>query len=374
MATIKRRRKGDGSYYKKWTIEYTDRDGRRRRAVGFTDAAASLALAKSIEKKEQLAKDGIIQKDPEPIERLIDMYAADLIRQGNTAMHCKTQFAFLTRMAKECSWKTPADITVSSLSKFLAKISQTAAPRTQNHYRHAAIAFAGWLVANSWIEDNPITNVPKSKITASPRKRRTITMLEFAALVNSAPQNRSQIYTVAALSGLRAREIQLLEKRDCFLMPGKLELRLRPEATKAKRAERIPMIPELAEVLSKVVIKAKDPTEKLFPKRINHRTFKSDLARAKIEQRTAEGQLDFHSLRYFFAWLIARHLPIQTVRILMRHRDIRTTLNLYLQLGLDDVREDMLKLDTVLSSPPKASTDATAPTPKTDYTNLEIQN
>lgn len=81
----------------------------------------------------------------------------------------------------------------------------------------------------------------------------------------------------------------------------------------------------------------------------NMRTLHRDMTRAGIKRQDAEGRwLDFHSLRYFFCTILATKLPIQTVRRLMRHQDIRMTCNLYMDLGLEDINEGVEKLPKIL--------------------------
>ena len=83
-------------------------------------------------------------------------------------------------------------------------------------------------------------------------------------------------------------------------------------------------------------------------------------ARAAKEEKAAErmaaglktdgpnGHLTFHSPRYFFCTELAKVLPIQRVRQLMRHRQIQTTMDLYCQLGLDDLFDEYPTLPSIL--------------------------
>jgi hypothetical protein len=86
------------------------------------------------------------------------------------------------------------------------------------------------------------------------------------------------------------------------------------------------------------------------------RTLNRDLARAGIAKRDAEGrQVDFHAFRYFFCTQLARSMPVQKVRVLMRHSTLKQTCDLYLQLGLDDLAEDVWSLPALggLTNPPE---------------------
>jgi site-specific recombinase XerC len=88
-----------------------------------------------------------------------------------------------------------------------------------------------------------------------------------------------------------------------------------------------------------------------------HRTLSNDLTRAGIKEIDEAGRhVDFHSLRCFFCTLLAKRLPIQTVSKLMRHRDIRSTCNLYLDLGLADIAEATISLPRILED--NAATDS----------------
>jgi hypothetical protein len=109
-----------------------------------------------------------------------------------------------------------------------------------------------------------------------------------------------------------------------------------------------PMLPECTAAIRQRWLECK-PTEPIFPRIPRSQTLHKDLKRAKIRRLDDEGRtVDFHSLRYFFCTLGARVLPIQVVQRLMHHRDIRETCNLYLDLGLADVHEQVLKLPQAL--------------------------
>ncbi len=82
------------------------------------------------------------------------------------------------------------------------------------------------------------------------------------------------------------------------------------------------------------------------------------------QARRAGRQADFHSLRYFFCTLAGVRLPIQKVRGLMRHRDIRTTCNLYMDLGMQEVFEEDWTLPQLLTEPPVPVTDKSTDKPE----------
>ncbi len=65
----------------------------------------------------------------------------------------------------------------------------------------------------------------------------------------------------------------------------------------------------------------------------------ADLRAAGIEPVDGEGRhADFHALRYTFCRLMGEVLPIQKVKVLMRHSTIKLTADPHTQLGIDGLR------------------------------------
>ncbi|HEV3260422.1 MAG TPA: site-specific integrase [Gemmataceae bacterium] len=156
---------------------------------------------------------------------------------------------------------------------------------------------------------------------------------ELRRLLDAAPRHRDR-YLVAALTGLRSRELSLVEKRDFDLAAGLWTCR--PEVDKEGQGWRLPILPDLRPELARLLLALPDPTSRLFPRRLGNGTLDRHLAWAKIPNLDPQGRrVHFHSLRYTFCTLCARQLPIQTVQRFMRHADIRRTVNLYLDLGLE---------------------------------------
>jgi hypothetical protein len=111
------------------------------------------------------------------------------------------------------------------------------------------------------------------------------------------------------------------------------------------------MLVECWEALRPIWETATSPTQKLFPSVPPMDTVRKDLKRATIARQDEEFRwADFHSLRYFFCTLLARKLPIQLVKSLMRHRDIRMTCNLYMDLGIADINEAAIVLPKLLGA------------------------
>jgi hypothetical protein len=75
-----------------------------------------------------------------------------------------------------------------------------------------------------------------------------------------------------------------------------------------------------------------------------------DLHRAGIDRVDARGRhADFHSLRYTFCKTVGTALPIQKVKLLMRHLTLGMTADLYADLEMEDVAEEVWDLPPLFS-------------------------
>ncbi len=335
-----------------WRIAYFDENGERHQIAGFRSKSETLELANKIEQDIKRAKHGLPAAANanllKTVDEAIEEYLGELKRLGRSKSHLANERGFLARLAFACNWNVLGNLRESHLLAYLAKLhDEGKSPRTQNAYRDAASAFAGFLVRRKWLPENMFRAVPKAKLAGRrPRQRRAFTQEEFSKLAAVHPQ-RGPVYQVAGLSGLRREELTLLECQD-FVLGDSPQWRVRGEITKGKRYEIVPMLPECAEILARICA-GKAATDRVFASVPIPRTFNLDLTRAGIKKRDERGrQADFHGLRYFFCTLAGRKLAIQVVRALMRHRDIRTTCNLYMDLGIEDVAQAAWKLPRLL--------------------------
>jgi integrase len=169
--------------------------------------------------------------------------------------------------------------------------------------------------------------------------------------MGAATAERRAVYLVAATSGLRRSVMARVEWRDADLSePGRPLWRLRAGVSKNGLAATVPMTPECASALASLFT-GQPRTARIFQRIPRIRTMHGDLRRAGLTRIDSEGRrLDFHSLRYFFCTQLARSLPIQKVRILMRHQTLRQTCDLYCDLGIDDVAGDIWSLPSLLEN------------------------
>lgn len=351
MASIFRRRPQGP-----WHVEYTDERGRRVRLSAKTrDKRLAQQLAARLEREAAERRAGMPAPatSAEPVDDLIAAYVADLARLGRSEKYLRSQRSVATRVASQCRWRRAADIAPAALTAFLGRLAGVSG-RTVNRYRDCAVWFAGWLVKTGRLPANPLAAVARSR-EARVYRRRALTPDELARLVAAGGPQRGRAYALMAYSGLRRKEAFLATWADVDRSRPDWRWRLRAEITKSRTDQAVPMLPECQELLERTPEAERRDDRRLIPVTPARRSLKRDLRRAGVALADPAGRkADFHSLRYTFCTRVARVLPIQVVRVLMRHKDINLTVRVYLDLGLDDIAEGLQKLPRVFGPEDKA--------------------
>jgi integrase len=361
-----------------YRIKFKDQHGQEHTiSSDMIDKRAAEGLAHMIEQDVDRIRAGMLPAHPlitgkflglSQAERLrssllqmVDEYLADLDRRRKRAATRRHRNYKIKRVIRECHWECLADVTAESFTRYLTRLSQDKrAASTCNAYRDSLNAFLEWCVDQGWLEKNPIGRVRRSEANSDhPHRRRAFAPEELRALLAAAPRHRDR-YLVAALTGLRGKELSLMEKRDFDLAAGVWTCR--PEVDKGGRPWRLPILPDLLPELARILIALPEPTSRPFPQRIGNCMFDDHLKKAKLPKIGPDGRrLNFHPLRYFFCTMLAKRMPIQNVQRLMRHSDIRRTVNLYLDLGLDDLAQTVAKLPSMFEPAPVGTAGGTIP-------------
>lgn len=362
-------RHGERKQAKTWRIAYTDEAGQRRTVGGYKDKKATLEKLRQLEQRVDRLRAGLpVEGEGAAPEKVIEdalvAWQAELRMLGRTADYIKAVAVVVRWAARDCRWRTLADIKADAFGSFLAALSaEGRADNSVNAVRDRSSFFCNYCVRQGWLAANPLAKVKRANRRCRPRRRRAFTPDELQRVLSCTTRLRSMIL-FAALTGLRRHELRALQKRDVVWHPSP-RLHLRPEATKSRRADKLPLLPEAADVIRPLWDRAERPTDRLFPGlRCGQEAFAEIVRRAGVAKRDADGrQVDFHSLRYYHCTRLARRLPIQIVSRLMRHRKISLTNELYTDLGIDQLAEDVSALGSMLAdlSAPITSKDAPAP-------------
>jgi integrase len=293
---------------------------------------------------------------------LLDAYEAFLRGKGNTLRHVGQTISFCKKLLAATKATTLDDLDGSRIVVTLAawrnRRPKPMSVGTSNHYLIAIKGFSRWLWTERKSPDDPLAGLRRLNADAARRRiRRALTSDELQRLTlatqNSqrtywgsdwrlTPTDRTMLYTLAAFTGLRVKELRSL-RRSSFDLETKT-LTVEASNTKNRKKATLPLHPALVEKLQKFFATFKH--DEPFPGRWNeHRRagkfFQRDLRRAEIANVDALGRrVDFHSLRYTFitSLALAGVHPAKAQR-LARHSDINLTMGVYTSLSVDDLRE-----------------------------------
>lgn len=178
---------------------------------------------------------------------------------------------------------------------------------------------------------------------------------ELVALLGVVKPRHALAYRIILATGLRRDEVKQLGWDDIKLNAPMPFIQLRPETTKAKRADVLPVRADLVKLLSESRNDAED-TDRVCRSVPSMETHKRYLERAGIVYIDDRGRrADFHALRHSFGTMLAKSgVAPRVAMALMRHTDMRLTMNVYTDPRIFDLAGAVEKLPSL----PSDSSDA----------------
>ena len=314
----------------------------------------------------------------------------------------------LTRLAGDCGFKRLRDIARQPIIRWMNEQADTddISPRTVNTHRAAMLAFCNWCVKNQRITTNPLEGLPKADESDTRRNRRPLSQDEIAALLNAAEsrplrealtirrgknkgkplaqvsdlqraklqeqgRERALIYRTMIYTGLRAGELGKVTAGAVHLDAEQPHIALAAKDAKSAKAAMIPLRADLADALrlhladrlSELQRRTLADGRTVYPDRLpenaklfHHipsiRTFDKDLKAAGIPKADAQGRtVDIHALRHTFATMLSRAgVEPRRAQELLRHGDIRLTMNTYTHLSIVDTVGAVESLPEIISA------------------------
>lgn len=383
---------------KRWTMEYRDARGRKRRLTLFPDKGASIEAARKIDAlvdlaragapvtavlrewllkvpaklRGQLALQGLV--DPSlfvlsrPLAELVEGFRLALEARGRSPQHVRFSARAALQVFDGCGFRRWSDIQAGEVERFLAAERAGkggVSHRTSNSIAAAAGQFTRWIVASGLAAEDPLRTLRPLPVAADRRRvRRPFTLDEVRRLVAAAEagpelegvdgRERATAYLLSVETGLRQVELLGLRGRMLVLHGPSPVLLLDGAVTKNRQDARIPLRPALAARLG-ALIHGRSPSEPVFriPKAGASAMLQSDLRAAGIAAVDHSRRvLDWHSFRYTTATELARSAvsPALLQRIL-RHSRVDLTLKVYTQLGAEDERAAIARLPDFAAPP-----------------------
>ena len=346
---------------------YTDASGDRRchaltlpdgGRVTDKDVARSVldAILKRVEREQAGLVDRTLEAARTPFRKLLADYARHLRRKQVSRTHLAQTIQVGKWFAEHAEISRLADLTEERVDRALGKLADGGrSARTCNLYRSLLHSLCRYAIRHAkLLTANPVEAVGRRSCRMDTRKtRRALTVDEASRLLAVAGPRRAY-YSAALWSGLRWGEIAALEWRDVDLTSDRPAIRLRAEATKAKRADVMPLHPDLADVFARLreAVPFARATDRVFSTVPILNTFKLDLDRAGITWRKADhddgASIDRHALRTtFISWLEAAGVSGTAKRILARHAAVGVTERHYTDARLLDLWAEIRKLPPI---------------------------
>lgn len=359
---------------KVWHVQYFDHTGRRRtKSTKTSDKKAAERIGNKYEAEAALRRERVI--DPR-LERIYEQAAkplaghldafGDAMRSRAGAAHIKATRKFCDAVAEFNDWKLLRDVEPDGANRFIvAMFDSGSSARTVASYVQAAKSFTKWAVKSGRLSSDPLATVTKPSTDGDPRVvRRYLSQDEYRWLDATCRQSctawgmsgqeRALLYALAIQTGLRSAELRSLTRGKLHLAANPPFVTVEAKRTKNSKPARQYIQPELAaELRSHSATKLAGAAVFNMPAREDVAEMLRDdmaLARERWLATSQAGQerieadasdflrpldsegatLDFHALRHTCAsWLIQAGADVKTVQAVMRHSDIKLTLDRY---------------------------------------------
>ncbi|BCX50202.1 integrase [Haloferula helveola] len=322
------------------------------------EAAESLARELVLSREKELA--GIlvakIQRESAlaPLSELLEQWIEEGLAPDVTEKHrvnCRNK---PTRVFRDCDWRRIGDVSAVEFERW-RKLKRKGGlqPKTLNDHLAPLSAFLGWMVDQEMIEKNPLRSVKALRVIRDDEKR-AFTLGELSSFIRSVPEYRGHLYTVAAFTGLRKAELKALERSRVTLEGTRPRIELAASTTKNRKGGCLVLHPDALASLRWLIANAPDGSRKVFFKGVTQmERFRLDLALAGVAEFDDRGRgLEFHSFRRTFAtFLTSSSVSPAVAQKLMRHGDIRLTMNLYTDGHQLEMAGELAKVPRLQSSP-----------------------
>jgi len=386
-----RRYKKDGTPYKKWYVEVAG-----FRWAGFSDKRLTEELGNRIQRlsdfleagsrpdKECLAwlaslsnsfralleKRGLIDAKNigaiKSVQTHLEEWKQSLINKEASERYTREAPARVRRGLTEMGCVRIMDLKASAFQNWLQQKRRRdgSSTDTLNNYLSSFKAFASWATRSGYLPENPLRHISDLNNTEAPRHPRRVSKPEEITTLLETTLNQPfhhgltgrqrfmLYYLILSTSGLRWKEAHLAEVKDLRFNHDSGTLTVRRGVGKAKKKESIlPLLKETIPVLQSY-IEDKEGTDRIFPGMWKGRgadMLRADLEAAGIAYLTADGYLDFHSLRKTFISRMANAgTPVAILKEWARHSDIRTTMRHYVSIDQCAMSDAVEKLPSVL--------------------------
>ena len=378
MATIFKRGGKDAAKGSKWVVHWYDaQSGHWRHKTGYTDANLSRALGERLERESVARREGFTSLTREesiaPIDDQLQQFLTHCRSKRRTPSYVAQLERRIRRVLDAIGARRLVDVTAGKVEATLMQMTtkrgfegkgRLISVTTRNEYITSLQTFTKWAAKRRKLDHDPLESLEKADEQDVDRvhPRRALSADEVGRLLQAAAdrpavevstirtgknkgllgakvrpailareqqkgQTRRLAYLLAIWTGLRRSELQQLEWRDVRLDEQVPQIRLRAEMTKSRRADVLPLHPQLVAELAGYRPEGVAVSIRVLPDVPDMDVMKLDLAYAGIDYGNKEiGFADLHSMRMTLNTLLATHNVGSRVRqAQLRHADPKLT-------------------------------------------------
>jgi len=401
--------KRKSGYDEKWTIEFRDHHGIRRRLVAFKDKRLSQRYGQRLDelvevrraserpnhdlrewieslplsRKSKLQEWGLLDATQvaagKSLEQQLIDWKTHLRKKECDTEHIGQSLSRVRKAWKGCGFRGFTDITADLFEEWILDQHKHLSSTTINHYIRSNKAFLNWACKTAdRISANPLGSVKYLREEVQ-NQRRVLTVDEMSYLFwhtkdsstcfGMTGEERAYLYLLTYETGLRWKEDRSLTISS-FDFTG-TTVTVRSSRTKNKKKAVLPLQSETCKGLQ-ALLENKERDERAFPLpggKKGAKMIRKDLAAARktwlaerekpsqeepdfLKYETDEGTADFHALRHgFITNLVLSGLQPAQVQKLARHASIETTMKYYTHIGVNDDKRAISLVPAVLHSP-----------------------
>lgn len=389
---------GRERHAKRWSVEFADHRGARRRLALYPDHGASVSWARTLGQLVEARRAGepvpasvltwVRRMSPEHVAqlvrwRLIDERRAQAVRpiadlledwrtslrlRGVTAQHEAGSVRLVVRVLIEgCGCYRLADIDELVVAGWLDERTgpEGWSARSYNAALQALKAFGRWCVAGGLLPAPPFPTLQARNVARDPRRpRRALSEEVLRRLIAATWRStevrhgldgprRALVYWLAAETGLRASELSRLRVGDLQHYPTGWHVVLPAAAAKTVREAVVWLRPTLGEAVAEVAAR-RHPAALLLelPVGAAARIMRPDLEAIGEPWVDARGEVaDFHALRHTFVTHAANAAGThRTAQELARHATPGLTAHYTHPTG-DDMRSTLSRMPDLTPAP-----------------------
>ncbi len=403
----------------KYTIEYFDQNGKRRRVSAETpDRDAAVRFAAKLENDAMLRRNGIIDashdrfatQNRRSIRDHLAEFVTDLRSRGNTAQHCTETCEKVRVVVDRCRAEYISDLTASAVQRAIGDLrNEGRSLKTCNHYLAAIKNFSAWMRRDKRSKDDALESLERFNADADPKRiRRELTpdearWLLAATETRTLPEHkisgpdRAMLYRLALGTGFRAGELRSLTPKSFDLDGDPPTVTVDAAHSKRRRRDCQPIGTHLAAMLGDF-LDGRPPKEKLFAKLPlkTARMLRSDLAAARASWIEAAGDderererreksdflkyensagevFDFHGTRHtYISGIVNGGASVKVAQELARHSTPTLTIGRYAHTRLHDLRGALEGLPD-LTKPPSGPESEPASLRRTGSDDVPIE-